>query len=185
MNKYWKLFSSTLYLSSFTFGGGYVMIPLMKNKFVNDLKWIEDDEMTDLIAIAQSSPGSLAVNASILVGYKIAGLRGALITTLGTMLPPLFILSIISIFYVQFRDNIYVSAALNAMQAGVAAVILDVVYTMAYQIFTDKNKISIFVMFIAFIAGALLDVNVLLIILAAGSFGAWVHLRGSKDETIS
>ena len=161
------------------------MIPLMKNKFVNDLKWIEDDEMTDLIAIAQSSPGSLAVNASILVGYKIAGLRGALITTLGTMLPPLFILSIISIFYVQFRDNIYVSAALNAMQAGVAAVILDVVYTMAYQIFTDKNKISIFVMFIAFIAGAFLDVNVLLIILAAGSFGAWVHLRGSKDETIS
>lgn len=185
MNKYWKLFSSTLYLSSFTFGGGYVMIPLMKKKFVHDLKWIEENEMTDLIAIAQSSPGSLAVNASILVGYKIAGLPGALITTLGTMLPPLFILSIISMFYVQFRDNIYVSAALNAMQAGVAAVILDVVYTMAYQIFSDKNKISISVMFIAFIAGAFLDVNVLLIILAAGSFGAWTHLRGSKDETIS
>lgn len=185
MNKYWKLFSTTLYLSSFTFGGGYVMIPLMKKKFVNDLKWIEDDEMMDLIAIAQSSPGSLAVNASILVGYKIAGMPGALITTLGTMLPPLFILSIISIFYAQFRDNMYVSAALNAMQAGVAAVILDVVYTMAYQIFADKNKISIAVMFIAFIAGAFFDVNVLLIILAAGSFGAWVHLRGSKNETIS
>ena len=73
MNKYWKLFSSTFYLSSFTFGGGYVMIPLMKQKFVHDLGWIEDDEMTDLIAIAQSSPGSLAVNASILVGFNAIG----------------------------------------------------------------------------------------------------------------
>lgn len=185
MNKYWKLFSSTFYLSSFTFGGGYVMIPLMKQKFVDDLAWIEENEMTDLIAIAQSSPGSLAVNASILVGYKIGGLGGALITTLGTMLPPLFILSVISLFYVQFRDNIYVSAALNAMQAGVAAVILDVVYSMAYQIFEDKNKISIYIMFIAFIAGAYFKVNVLLIILAAGSFGAWTHLRGERNETLS
>ena len=95
-------------MSGFTFGGGYVIIPLMKKKFVNDLGWIDENEMTDLVAIAQSSPGSIAVNASILVGYKIAGFPGAVITTLGTMLPPLFILSIISLFYVEFRDNRYV-----------------------------------------------------------------------------
>lgn len=73
---YWKLFSSTFYLSAFTFGGGFVIIPLMKKKFVDNLHWIEEEEMLDLTAIAQSSPGAIAVNASILVGYRVAGWSG-------------------------------------------------------------------------------------------------------------
>lgn len=181
MNKYWQLFSSTFYLSSFTFGGGYVIIPLMKQKFVDELGWIDNDEMTDLIAIAQSSPGSIAVNASILVGYKIAGFPGAIITTLGTMLPPLFILSIVSLFYVQFRDNRFVSAALNAMQAGVAAVILDVVFTMAYQIVKSKKIMAVIVMIASFIAASVFKVNILIIILITASFGAWTSLKGAKQ----
>ncbi|CAM3602384.1 chromate transporter [Erysipelothrix urinaevulpis] len=181
MKKYWKLFSSTFYLSSFTFGGGYVIIPLMKKQFVDDLGWIDEDEMTDLVAIAQSSPGSIAVNASILVGFKVAGFPGALVTTLGTMLPPLFILSIISLFYVEFRDNRYVGAALNAMQAGVAAVIIDVVYTMASQIIKTKKTLSLVIMVVSFIAASVFKVNVLIIILFAGSIGAWSSLRGAKQ----
>ena len=74
----WKLFVSTLYLSAFTFGGGYVIVTLMKEKFVDELHWIKEDEMLDLIAIAQSAPGAIAVNGAIVVGYKLAGLRGAL-----------------------------------------------------------------------------------------------------------
>ena len=71
-----KLFFSTLYLSTFTFGGGYVIVTLMKNKFVDELHWIDEEEMLDLVAIAQSSPGAIAVNGAIVVGYKLAGVTG-------------------------------------------------------------------------------------------------------------
>ena len=95
----WKLFISTLYLSAFTFGGGYVIVTLMKEKFVDELHWIEEDEMLDLIAIAQSAPGAIAVNGAIVVGYKLAGLLGALVAILATILPPFVIISAISFFY--------------------------------------------------------------------------------------
>ena len=74
-----KLFISTLYLSAFTFGGGYVIVTLMKKKFVDQYHWIDDEEMLDLIAIAQSSPGAIAVNGAIVVGYKMAGIPGVLL----------------------------------------------------------------------------------------------------------
>ena len=82
-----KLFISTLYLSAFTFGGGYVIITLMKKKFVDQYHWIDDEEMLDLIAIAQSSPGAIAVNGAIVVGYKLAGIPGVLLCVLATVLP--------------------------------------------------------------------------------------------------
>ncbi len=82
----WKLFYSTLYLSAFTFGGGYVIITLMKKKFVDEYRWIEEEEMLDLVAIAQSSPGPIAVNGAIVVGYKLAGMAGVLVSILGTVL---------------------------------------------------------------------------------------------------
>ena len=84
----WKLFLSTLYLSAFTFGGGYVIVTLMKDKFVDKYHWIEENEMLDLIAIAQSAPGAIAVNGAIVVGYKLAGLAGVLTAIFGTVLPP-------------------------------------------------------------------------------------------------
>ena len=99
---YRKLFSSTFYISAFTFGGGYVIIPLMKKKFVEGLKWIEEDEMLNLIAIAQSSPGPIAVNTSVLIGYNVAGLVGALVSLWATILPPMITLSVISMFYSAF-----------------------------------------------------------------------------------
>ena len=98
-NKYWQLFLSTFKLSACTFGGGFVIIPLMRERFVKELHWIEEEETLDLTAIAQSSPGSIAINASILVGYHVAGIPGALITVVGAALPPLIIISIISAFY--------------------------------------------------------------------------------------
>ena len=94
----WKLFLSTLYLSAFTFGGGYVIVTLMKDKFVDKYHWIEENEMLDLIAIAQSAPGAIAVNGAIVVGYKLAGLAGVLTAIFGTVLPPFLIISVISGF---------------------------------------------------------------------------------------
>ena len=105
--------------------------------------WIEDDEMLDLTAIAQSTPGAMAVNASVLVGYRMAGIPGACITVLATVLPPFLILSVISLFYAQFRDNWVVNLVLRGMQAGVAAVICDVVVSMSQNIFKLRRILPV------------------------------------------
>lgn len=178
---YLKLFSSTFFLSAFTFGGGYVIIPLMRKKFVNEYKWIEEKEMLDLTAIAQASPGAIAVNAAILVGYRLAGLLGAMITILGTVLPPLIILSIISVAYTAFRDSLIVQYVLRGMQAGVAAVIIDVVITMMIDIFKDKKVLPVFIMIGAFIATFVFRISVIIIILVCGVVGA-VSMRYLKSD---
>lgn len=168
---YWTLFSSTFLLSAVTFGGGYVIVPLLKRKFVEELKWIDEQEMLDMVAIAQSSPGPLAVNASIIIGYRMAGMPGALLTALGTVLPPLVIISVISAFYAAFRDNRIVSLVLKGMQAGVAAVIANVVITMAAGVLKQKRVLPACVMLGTFAASALLGVNVVLCILACAAVG--------------
>ena len=91
----WKLFLSTLYISSFTFGGGFVIVTFMKKKFVDELHWIDEQEMLDMTALAQSSPGAIAVNAAILVGWQVEGLIGMIVAVLGTIIPPMVILSVI------------------------------------------------------------------------------------------
>lgn len=164
---YLKLFFSTFYLSAFTFGGGYVIVPLMKKKFVDDLKWIEESEMLDLIAIGQSSPGAIAVNTSILIGYRIAGLKGSIVTILGTVLPPLIIITLVSTFYSIFRENKIINAILKGMQAGVAVVIFDVVSSMTITILKNKKKFMIIIMILAFFAAYFLKINVALIIMIA------------------
>ena len=108
----WKLLLSTLYISAFTFGGGFVIITFMKRKFVDELHWIDEDEMLDLAALAQSSPGAIAVNAAILVGWRVAGFAGMLVAVVGTIVPPMLILAVISFFYQAFATNRYVSLVL-------------------------------------------------------------------------
>ncbi len=170
--KYRKLFLSTFQISACTFGGGFVIIPLMRKKFVEELNWIDENEMMDLTAIAQSSPGAIAVNASILVGYHVAGVPGALITVLGTVLPPLIIISIISFFYTAFRDNAIVNMAMTGMLAGVAAVICDVVITMGKGIFRQKRILPVVVLLSSFIGVRFFNINIILIILICGAVGA-------------
>lgn len=182
---YLKLFISTFYLSAFTFGGGFVIIPLMKKKFVDDLKWIDEKEMLNLAAIAQSSPGAVAVNASILLGYNVAGRIGAIVSILGTVMPPLIILSIISMFYTIFRDNIIVNYVLKGMQAGIAAVITDVVINLGSNVVKDRNIISILVMIGAFIATFFLKINVMYIILVCGIIGALRVIQSERKERSS
>ena len=169
---FWTLFISTFTLSAFTFGGGYVIVPLMRKKFVETLGWIDEEEMLDLIAIAQSAPGPIAVNSSIIIGYRLAGIPGALVTTFGTVLPPMVILSAISQFYTAFRDNVVVSLVLKGMGIGVAAVIVDVVYTMAKGVVKTKDALWIIVMCVALVVALFTSVNVVFVILACGVIGA-------------
>ncbi|MDO5362924.1 MAG: chromate transporter [Eubacteriales bacterium] len=182
--KFIKLFLSTFKLSACTFGGGFVIIPLLRQKFVDELKWIDEQEMMDLTAIAQSSPGAIAVNASIVVGYHVAGVPGALISILGTVLPPLVIISVISFFYQAFRDNAIVNMAMAGMLCGVAAVIFDVVINMAKTIFKQHRILPILVMAGSFIAVRFFSVNIMFIILACGIIGAadvWYQEKRRKE----
>lgn len=167
----WKLFVTTLYISSFTFGGGFVIVTFMKKKFVDELHWIDEQEMLDMTALAQSSPGAIAVNAAILVGWQVEGLAGMLVAVLGTILPPMIILSIISMFYAAFAANRYIALVLKGMQAGVAAVILDVVFDLGGKVVRTGSWVYIALMIAAFVANTVLGINVILVILAAAAFG--------------
>ncbi|XOQ45075.1 MAG: Chromate transporter [Clostridium sp.] len=179
-----KLFFSTLYLSTFTFGGGYVIVTLLKNKFVDDLHWIDEDEMLDLVAIAQSSPGAIAVNGAIVVGYKLAGFAGILCSILGAVIPPLLILTLISYFYAVLKTNFVIQAMLKGMRAGVGAVIISVVWDMGSSVAKLKDALLLVIMAAAFIANYFYDVNVIYIILLAAVFGAvrtvWRKCRKGK-----
>lgn len=138
-SKLLKLFLSSLYISAFTFGGGFVIVSFMKKKYVDELHWIDDEEMLNITALSQTAPGPIAVNAAILVGRQVCGLIGMLGAVLGTVIPPVIILSVISLFYNAFATNIYVALLLNGMRAGVAAVILDVVIDLVIKLFKKKN----------------------------------------------
>lgn len=183
---FFRLFISTFYLSAFTLGGGYVIVPLMRKRFVEQYRWVEEQEMLDLIALAQSAPGPIAVNTSILIGYRMAGFWGAMITVLGTILPPFIIISIISIAYTAFRDSQAVSLVLKGMQAGVAAVVIDVVINMVSDILKTKKIFSLIIMVGAFVAAYFFDVNVVYIILISGFIGAMgvflKYLKRSKGS---
>lgn len=167
----WILFKSMFILSACTFGGGFVIVSLMKKKFVEELQWIDESEMLDITAITQSSPGPLPVNASVIIGYRMGGIIGALTAILGTVIPPMFIISVISIFYTQFRTNTYIAIALQVMRAGVAAVIMDVVWNLAANVCKTRRILYIGMMAVSFTATFFLGVSAMVIILACLGIG--------------
>ena len=186
-NKLWILFKSMFVLSACTFGGGFVIVSLMKKKYVEELEWLEEDEMLDVTAITQSAPGPLPVNASVIIGYRLSGIVGSLIAVAGTILPPMIIISIISLFYEQFRTNPYIATALQVMRAGVAAVIFDVVINLAGNVLKTKRILYIVMMIVAFVATYLLDVSAMIVILCCLGIGLAdlaITLRKKKGMTV-
>ena len=157
-----------------------MIVSLMKKKFVDEYHWIEENEMLDLVAIAQSAPGAIAVNGAIVVGYKLAGIAGVMVAILGTVIPPFLILSILSVFYQAFRSNYVVSQMLEGMQAGVGAVIASVVFDMGEPIIKEKDILSILILAGAFIASYMWKINVVFIILFCGVLGVCRTLLGKR-----
>ncbi len=176
------LFRTTFTLSAFTFGGGYVIVPLMRKSFVDTLKWIDQQEMLDLIAIAQSAPGPIAVNTSILVGYKVFGIGGALVSLLGTVLPPLITLTLLSYIYEAIKNNLIVQTLFYGMSIGVAIVILDAVFTLAKTVASEKKVLPLLIMAGAFVATYLLKFNIVLIILSCAVVGIIATLAVKDKE---
>lgn len=179
------LFFSMLYISAFTFGGGFVIVTFMKRKFVDQLHWIDEKEMLDMTALAQSSPGAIAVNAAILVGWKVAGFPGMMAAVLGTVIPPIAILSVISLFYERFAANRYVALVLKGMSCGVAAVILDVSVDLGLKALKERRAMNAVIMAAAFAAVFFLNVNVIWIILAAAAVGAATAFAARRRPAVS
>ena len=176
-----RLFGSMLVISACTFGGGFVIVSLMKKKFVDEYGWISEAEMLDYTALAQSCPSAIAVNAAILVGWRVGGAAGMLAAVLGTVLPPLGILTVITTFYSAFAGNPHVAMLLSGMQAGVAAVLCDVVLSMGRGVLAQRSAVKNAVMLAAFLAVYAAGVSVAVVILCAGLLGAALQLAARKE----
>ena len=182
---YLTLFASAFYISGVTFGSGYVIVSVIKKRFVDELKWIDEREMINLIALAQSSPGVMTANTALLVGYKVCGAPGAFLAVLGVALPPLITISVISYFYTALRDNSIVAAVLKGMQAGACAVIVDVVVSMFSNVVKDKavrQSAKAAIMIVAFIAAFILSVNYILIVLFFISIAVTWHFVNDRKK---
>lgn len=160
-----ELFTSTLYLSAFTFGGGYVIVSLLKERFVDQLHYIDEKEMLDLVAIAQSAPGAIAVNGAIVLGYKMAGILGIIVCVIGTIIPPIIIISVVAYFYKIFITNKIISAMLLGMRSGIGAIIVSVVYDMALGVMDEHKERNIVIMLSSFILNYFLNVNIMCLVL--------------------
>lgn len=126
-----KLFYSFMKIGAFTIGGGYAMIPIIENEVVKKNNWISEEEFLDMVVLAQTAPGILAMNISILVGNKVAGKYGALVSALGAGLPSFVIILILAAFFNKFQDNVYVMKAFRAVRPAVVALIAVPVFSLA------------------------------------------------------
>lgn len=177
---YLKLFWTTFTLSLFTFGGGFVIISLMRKKMVIGLNWIDDEEMVDFVTIAQSSPGPIALNGSLMVGYHLANIPGALIAGLGTILPPMIILTLVSLGYEAVKSNLWIAAAFHGMRPVVAAIVLQVTWALLKPVLGRKKIIPIAMFVLAFAALYFFKVNIMLVMLICVAVAVIVSLVGLK-----
>ncbi len=168
-NKIGTLFLSFLKIGAFTFGGGYAMIPLIQKEAVEEKKWITDEDILEIIAIAESTPGPIAINAATFVGWRVCGFWGALSATLGVILPSFFIILAISFVLREFQDKKVVQYAFSGIRAGVLALMVKALWSMYKQ--CQKHAIAYIVMGMAFVLTAFFKISVLVVIIGCGLFG--------------
>lgn len=165
LSLYLWLFKVNFFISAFTFGGGYVVIPMIRKYFVTEKHLFSEDELMDMAAIAQSSPGAIAINLAVLAGFRSAGFSGAVLCGVSSVLPPFLILSVISTCYQVFRDLPVVAAVLKGMEAAVGALIVDIVFDMGAAVLKEKRPFFASLMPAAFAGSFLLGINVMVILL--------------------
>lgn len=164
-----KLFVTFVKIGMFTIGGGYAMIPLIKQAVVDDNKWATEEELMDLIAVAQSCPGVFAINISVFIGYRMKRLPGALVCTTGTALPSFIIILLIAMFLRQFRDNTTVASIFRGIRPAVVALIATPVFKMART--AGINRYNIWIPVLAALGIWLLGFSPIYIILLAALGG--------------
>ena len=179
----WELYYTFVKIGGFTLGGGYAMISLIHSEVVDNMRWLDDDEMLNLIIIAESTPGVLSVNTATFVGYKIAGVAGSALATVGVTLPSLIVICAISLFFDEFRNLKYVAYAFNGIRAGVVLLIIHAVLKL-----NKKNKKDLFyyiVLGLTIAASLFFNVNTVYILAAAMILGlayTYIFAREKKKK---
>ncbi len=173
-----QLFLVFFKIGAFTFGGGYAMIPLIQKEVVDNKKWITDDDILEIIAIAESTPGPIAINSATFVGYRTCGFWGAFCATLGVVLPSFVVILLISFVLREFQSLKAVKYAFNGIRAGVLALLIKALWGMYKK--CPKGWVSYTVIGFAFILVAFLDVNVLYIIIGCAVFGLVTSLIAER-----
>ncbi len=185
-----KLFCFAFYISAVSFGGGFVSISLTRETFVKKLKWVTDKEMTDINSLAQASPGAIAINTTMLTGYKIAGIFGAIFCVIGSIIPPMAIITLFYFFYDAIKEYKFIAMVMKAMQAGVWAVILSLIVDSWCAVIKDKDIFAIILLIFSFLINAVcifffsLSVVIYTIILsgALGSIYSLIQSRETKNK---
>ncbi len=165
----WKVFATFFKIGAFTFGGGYAMIPLIQKETVENHKWITDEDILEIIAIAESTPGPIAINSATFVGYRTCGVLGSVAATLGVVLPSFIIIHVISFVLRQFQELKAVQYAFHGIRAGVLALLCKALWGMYKK--NQKNWASYIIMAGSFILTGLVDVSVLPVLIGCAVFG--------------
>lgn len=178
----WQVFASFFRIGAFTFGGGYAMIPLIQKEAVEKRKWITDDDILEIIAIAESTPGPIAINSATFVGYRAAGVLGSVFATLGVVLPSFVVILALSFVLRQFQELEAVRYAFAGIRAGVLALLIKSLWSMYKK--SPKGWPAYIVMAASFLLTAILDVNVIFVIIGCAVFGLvtsfYLERRGQK-----
>ena len=169
MKKSLELFLSIFKIGTFTFGGGYAMIPLIEEEVVVNKGWISKEECLDILVVSQSLPGALAVNTSVFLGYKIGGFIGAMVALLAVILPSFLIILIIAVFFMKFRDNYYVNAAFKGITAAVPMLVLIGAISLSKGL--EKNIRTLITIIVGIIALAFFNIHPVLVIIISGLYG--------------
>ncbi len=178
----WELFSTFFKIGLFTFGGGYAMISIIQRETVERRGWVTDEDIMNMIIIAESTPGVIAVNSATFVGYKVAGLWGGIIATLGVVLPSFIIIVLISLFYNEVRENRYVAAAFRGIRCAVVVLIFNAVRKLGKQI--DINWYNLVAVAVVFVVSAVTSFDVIYLILIGGAIGIAVTLIASGKNKL-
>lgn len=181
MKKLSKLFYIFFKIGAFTFGGGYAMIPLIEEEIVNKNKWIEEEEFLDVIALAQSIPGALAINTATYIGYKIFGFWGAIIACLGAALPSFFIILAIAKFLSTSTERTFLEKIFKGIRPAVVSLILVAVFKLKKGV--KRNTFTYFVLISTIILVAGFKVHPILIIIIFGTLGYFLYKGVDPDET--
>ena len=171
----WQVFSSFFKIGAFTFGGGYAMIPLIQNEAVEKRHWVTDEDILEVVAIAESTPGPIAINSATFVGYKAAGILGSVCATLGVVLPSFVIILLLSFVLRQFQQVQAVQYAFQGIRAGVLALLVKALWTMYKK--SPKGWASYVVMGASFVLTTIFDINVIFVIIGCAVFGLVTSLQ--------
>lgn len=182
-----KLFWFAFYISAVSFGGGFVSISLTRETFVKKLKWVSEDEMFDINSIAQASPGAIAINTTMLTGYKVCGFLGAVATVIGSIIPPMAIITVFYFFYDTIKEFTFVAFCMKAMQAGVWAVVLSLIVDSWKAVLKSKSTFSILMLVLSFVINAVFlfffSIGVVIYtIILSGVIGVTVSLLFNKNK---